>query len=69
MNGAKINDLGPSIIRLILFVEHVSFLGSETQRPISNSHSRGVPARESIPPFHINPDLKIAIEENYISLL
>jgi hypothetical protein len=61
MNGAKINNLGLSfLIRLSQFVEYLSFLGGETQRPILNSHGVAVPVCDSISPFHINPDLKMA---------
>ena len=61
MNGAKIKYLGLSLlIRFDQFVECLSFLGGETQRPISNSHSSAASTRNSITPFHVNPDLKIA---------
>ncbi len=37
MNGAKINNLGLNfLIRLNLFVEYLSFIGGEAQRPIPN---------------------------------
>lgn len=40
MYGTKINGLGLNLlIRLSLFVEYLSFLGGETQRPSQNNQS------------------------------
>ncbi len=68
MYGAKINNLGLCLlIRLIMFVEYLSFFGGETQRPILNSHGRVVPAHDSLYPFHINPFYKNLVGKTQIS--
>ena len=53
MEGAKINNLGLwYLIRLCLFVEYLSFLGGETQRPFLNNRSRAIPAQYPLKSFH-----------------
>ena len=52
MKGAKIYNLGLSLlIRLSLFVDYLSFLGGETQRPYLKTHSRVASVGKSIPPI------------------
>ena len=52
MYEAKINYLGLCmLIRLILFVEYLSFLGGETQRPILSNYGRAKSAQDTSKSF------------------
>ena len=65
MNGAKINNLGLSfLIRLNLFVEHLSFIGGEAQRPIPISYGRAAPCCDSLSSYHLNPHDRSAVGNN-----
>ena len=55
MNGAKIYNLGLSLlIRLSLFVEYLSFLGGEAQRPFLNNRGRTISAYDPSCPIPFN---------------
>ena len=67
MEGARIYNLGLSVlIRLSLFVEHLSFLGGKTQRPYLKTHSRVASTSKSITPFHTNPLFRFQRENKQI---
>ena len=64
MHEAKINNLGLSLlIRLSYYVEFMSFLGGETQRPYLNNRSSALPAQDSFYPIPLN------FRNEYIDLL
>ena len=65
MNGAKINNLGLSfLIHLNLFVEYLSFIGGEAQRPIPNSYGRAAPGCDSLSSYHLNHHDRSAVGKN-----
>ena len=64
MDGAKIYNLGLKLIfRLNPYVEHLSFLGGEAQRPIPNNHCRKISATDTYNPFNSKSKLELRLYE------
>ncbi len=64
MDGAKIYNLGLSLIfRLNPYVEYLSFLGGEAQRPIPNNNCRTISATDTYKPFNSKSKLELRLYE------